>query len=274
MEVNDQEVISANPKQELLQDKSKYFHGIGFDLPRIPKILKIGILNEKDALAQNANIQRNTRGFNLDDTISVAESPSINNTYDHGAFGLYIKSGISFVIDKQKLHIFGIPSNITSDDLNVARPSSRIRGEQFIEGSVPRDNIVGVMVPKEMLDIKIAELPLGLRNIGWGQINDKCKSLIAEVEKECAYSEDTSKLEEFVQKRELVQQLKGDSLVKGKQEEQIFLEMERVVTGFMERAYAKKLGKEDVRLKDVLEYYLPPAMKVYNTSGASIQLAQ
>jgi hypothetical protein len=271
MGVNDPEFTDSNSSKELLQDRSKYFHGIGFDLPRIGKILKLGILTEKEALAQGANVVRNTQGFNLNDTVSVAESPSINNTHAHGAFGLYIKSGISFVIDRQNLHMFGIPSSITSDDLNVARPSSRICGEQYIAGSVPTDNIVGVMVPEEMLNKKVTELSLGLKNIGWGQINDKCTKMVAELEKECGYTADISELYELIKRREAIRQQKF-GLERDKQEEQVILDMEKYVTGFMEKAYAKKMGKEDVTLRDILEHYLPSTMKVYDTSGSPIQL--
>jgi len=60
---------SQIPEQEpcygkILFDRSKYFHGIGFDFLRLKSILEKGILSEQAAQQENINFKRNYGGYN------------------------------------------------------------------------------------------------------------------------------------------------------------------------------------------------------------------
>ena len=156
---------------EILYDKSLVFHGVGFDMIRLRNILEKGILSEQAAQAKGMELTRNYGGYNLGDSVSVAESPAINNSFTFGCFGNYIKGGISFVIKGE--HAYKAPKGSSRD--------GGYPDEAFIGHEVKRENITGVMVPADLLDAPLADLPLGLAKMGYAYIDNRCRKIILTV---------------------------------------------------------------------------------------------
>lgn len=194
---------SQNPEQELrygeiLFDRSKYFHGIGFDFLRLKSIMEKGILSEQSAQQENIDFRKNYGGYNLGDSVSVAESPAINNSFTFGCFGNYIKDGISFIISNE--HSFKAPKGSARD--------SGYPDEAFIRSKVKKENITGVMIPEDLLNSPLSELPIGLAKMGYAYIDERCRQIVSGLESETGYHADTGQLEELIgQKRGLSREI-------------------------------------------------------------------
>ncbi|MDD3101567.1 MAG: hypothetical protein PHE59_00235 [Patescibacteria group bacterium] len=247
---------------EILYDKSLVFHGVGFDLTRLRSILEKGILSEQAAQAKGLELTRNFGGYNLSDSVSVAESPAINNSFTFGCFNNYIKGGISFVIADE--HAFKAPKGSSQD--------SGYLDEAFIKHEVERKNITGVMVPADLLDAPLADLPLNLAEMGYNYTDKRCKKIISDLETETGYRSDTTELEKLIEKKEELENQEIDYFEKDKQRKDIFAQMEKSMSQYVEQAFSQKLGIDHPTLKDVLKLYLPKSMKIYNSDGFDISL--
>lgn len=258
---------SQTPEQEprygeILLDRSKSFHGIGFDFLRLKSIMEKGILSEQEAQKENINFRRNYGGYNLGDSVSVAESPVVNNSFTFGCFGNYIKGGISFVISNE--HSFKAPKGSARD--------SGYPDEAFIRGRVKSENITGVMIPEDLLDSQLSELPLGLAKMGYAYIDERCRQIVSGLESETGYHADTTHLEELIKQKQELEQRDMDYLAKDNERKAIFQQMEHEMGKIIGLAFAQKLEKERLTLRDVLKVYLPESMKIYNSDGFEVSL--
>jgi len=247
---------------EILYDRSKVFHGIGFDFIRLKSILEKGILSEQAAKGEGVDLKRNYGGYNLGDSVSVAESPAVNNSFTFGCFGNYIKDGISFVIANE--HAYKAPKGSNQD--------SGYLDEAFVRYSVRKENIAGVMVPENLLDATLADLPLGLSKMGYAYIDERCEQLIKNLEVETGYIADITELKEIIKKKGELEKQELDYFEKDKQRKLLFDQMERLMSQAVNLGFSQKLGKEHPTLKDVLKSYLPESMKIYNSKGVEISL--
>jgi len=255
--------IEQEPKYgEILYDKSLVFHGVGFDLIRLHNILEKGILSEQAAQTKGVELTRNYGGYNLGDSVSVAESPAINDSFTFECFGNYIKGGISFVIAGE--HAYKAPKGSSRD--------SGYPDEAFVRHEVKRENITGVMVPADLLDTPLADLPLGLAKMGYAYIDNRCRKIISDLETETGYHADATELEELIKKKEEIENQELGYLEKDKQRKDIFTQMEKVISQHVGQAFSQKLGTDHPTLKDALRLYLPESMKVYNSDGFGISL--
>ncbi len=247
---------------EILLDRQNVFHGIGFDFIRLKGILEKGILSEQAAMREDLDLKRNYRGYNLNDSVSLVESPSLSGCFKFGCFGVYIKNGISFVIKNELTY-------------KVPKGSPRYSGYQdeiFAGDKVRRENIVGVMIPDDLLNTPLTGLSLGLEKMGFDYIDDRCRKLLSDLEKETEYHSDTTVLEELIKRRQNNEKQELDLLKKDTERSEIFEAMEKEMWQHIKNAYAKKIGIDQPTFKDVLKLYLPSSMKVYNSDGFEIFL--
>jgi len=247
---------------EILEDKSKIFHGIGFDLIRLQRILDNGILSEEAASEKGVDITRSYGGYNLSDSISVGESPAVHKTYTFGVFRNYIANGISFVIDGVSAH-------------KARKGSERDSGyidEAFVTHSIPKEKITGIMVPEEMLDLPLSKIPVGLAKMGYGYIDNRCKKIIQDLEQECDFTDDTSELENLIKRKAELEEFDLEYLEKDKQRKIIFDQMEEFMQTYIGKAYSKRLSKHNPTLRDVLAQQIPQGMSLYNSDGFPIRI--
>lgn len=257
-------IESPEKKQygEILEDRSKIFHGIGFDLIRLQRILDNGILSEKAAAEKGVDITRNYGGYNLSDSISVGESPAVHETYTFGVFRNYIANGISFVID-------GVSA------FKARKGSERDSGyidEAFVSHSIPREKITGIMVPEEMLDLPLSKIPIGLARMGYGYIDNRCRKIIQDLEQECGFTDDASELEKLMKQKT---ELEGSNLEyseKDQQRRKIFDQMEEFMQTYISNAYSKRFSVQEPTLRDVLAQQIPQGMSLYNSDGFPIKV--
>ncbi len=247
---------------EILYDKKLVFHGIGFDIPKLRSILENGILSEQAAQSKGVKLTRNYGGYNLENSVSVAESPSINNSFTFGCFGNYIKNGISFVISEKSAY-------------KVNKGSSQYSGypdEAFIGHEVKKENIVGIMVPTNLLSFPLANLPLDLAKIGCAYTDNRFRRIISDLEIETGYHADTTALEELIKKKKTIENKNLDYVEKHKKRNDIVMQIEKIISQSIETAFAQKLGIDHPTLKDALRLYIPKSIRVYDSNGFDIIL--
>ena len=247
---------------EILEDRSKIFHGIGFDLIRLKKILDNGILSEKAAVDRGVDITRNYGGYNLNDSISVGESPVIHGTHTFGAFKNYIANGISFVID-------GVPA------YKAKKGSERDSGyidEAYVSHSISREKIVGIMVPEEILDLPLSKIPVGLAKMGYSYIDNRCRKIIQDLAQECNFADDVSELEDIMRQKAELEESNLEYLEKDGQRRKIFTQMEEFMQGYISKAYSKKLNIPNPTLRNTLFHQIPQEMSLYNSDGFPITI--
>lgn len=248
---------------EVLYDRQNIFHGVGFDFIRLKGILENGILSERAATETGISLDRNYGGYNLKNYVSMAESPSINNSFTFGCFGTFIKDGISFIVKKEDT--FKAPVGSSMD--------SGFADEIFVRNKVKRENITGVMVPSGLLDASIESLPSGIKKMGLGFVDNYCKKTLANLENETGYKTDGVDLEKLMEQKERLEKENIDYLEKSKKRDEILNGMGKTMSNYISEAYSKKLGKQNPTLRDVLALYLPSEMKVYNQDGIEISLS-
>ena len=128
------------------------------------------------------------------------------------------------------------------------------------------------MVPENLLDSQISELPLGLAKMGYNYVDERCRRIVIGLEAETGYHADTTNLEELIQKKQELEQKDMNFIAKEKEYKTIFEQMEREMGEIIGLAFANKLGKKSVTLRDVLKFYLPKSIKIYNSDGFEISL--
>lgn len=273
-------IESQKPEQrgEILMDKSKLFHGIGFDLIRYKSILEHGILSENAAYEKGVNIKRNFQGYNLNDTVSVTESPSVHKTFTSGAFGTYIRPGISFVIEGIPIDssiAFRPPPQDIKEDFRSSRISKRASGyidEAYVIHEIPKENLQGVMIPEDSLDKPLSELPLGLAKMGHNFIENRCRSLITDLAQEIGFSGDITQLEELIKSKEELENSPGYYSEKHNARQKLLEQMDKFMQEYIHKAFVQSTGQKQVTLRDVLKKYTPADMPIYNSDGMPINL--
>ena len=208
------------------------------------------------------HLTRNYRGYNLSDSISVGESPAVHGTYTFGVFRNYIANGISFVID-------GVSA------FKAKKGSERDSGyidEAFVSHCIPQEKIVGIMIPEEMLDLPLSKIPVRLAKMGYDYIDNRCKKNIQDLEQECDFTDDISRLDDLIKKKSELEKSDLEYFEKDKQRKDIFDQMEEFMQTYISKAYSKRLGIQDPTLRDVLVKQIPKGMSLYNSDGFPIQI--
>jgi hypothetical protein len=263
---------------EVLLDKSKLFHGVGFDTLRFKSILEHGILSERAATEKGIALNRNFGGSNLDDTVSVTFSPAVFNTFTFGAFPEYVNQGIGFAIERRGLSTFPAPRPAISGYESIEDLAGRSSGypdETYVRNEIPPENIVGVMVPEDALLKPVSELPLrpALAEMAERKIDKRCRGIIADLEKELGYKADTAPIEELLQQQKAVTESNLPYYENVAKRKEVYAVMEKTIQSYIGQAYAHAFQKENVLLRDVLTKYLSEDMPVYNANGFPIDIA-
>ena len=148
----------------ILNNSELRYHGIGENVIKLIGILEHGILCQNDS-QKSTEYQKNYDGYNQSNMVSLAVATNGENT-TYGAFAVFVKEGISFIIENS----IGIKASNTSHD-------SMIPGEEFHIGSIPKDNIIGVMINEKLSKKKIRDLNL-IGGMGTGFIENTLSGLL------------------------------------------------------------------------------------------------
>lgn len=251
-------ILNSSEYGELLKDPNLLFHGINKAIWKIPSILKFGILSMNAATKQKVILGLNygsqnehgviKNGYNGNDFISCARSPVHDDSiggYDAGAFELFIRHGIAFVING----VSGISSYQLQDH------NSGISGEALIEHSIGSGNIIGLIISDELLDKKITEINF-LEGGALNTFHLRCQSLLE-------YIKDSCDAEEISQLR-----TKVERPLETEEDEK---RLEQEFNKLLQRSILKKFGTDTIRLVDFIRSIVPADLKLFTSKGFEIK---
>jgi hypothetical protein len=230
------DILSSSEYGQLLKDPDLLFHGIKWDFWKIPSILRQGILSWMAASYRNLALGLNC-GVETDSgrSVSCARSPVHESAvgYDSGAFGLYIKAGIAFVIRGVS---DGVPNN-----------AHRIPGNAMVEREIDTRNIIGLIVSEEQLEKNISDINI-LEGGSLFTFHLRCQSLL-----------------EYLRQHDV-----EDSALRAEVQKRVDTDEERKRLEEQFNALIRRSAKFDIPLVDFLRAVLPPHMKLYNGRGFEI----
>jgi len=248
-------------------------------------IFRHGILSPKTAEEKGLVVRRNyDNGYNKDDEISATESPVITKRrfqvsgQGWSAFDKYIKPGISFVIkDKSRR-----PARFTNRDSGFA-------DEVYISEEVPPENLPAVMVPPDLLDTTVSQLPINLGFNRYGDFTSQIASATKRVQlindflrDECASSIPDERVQSILDPLTKIisdtYKPEGGSSNLGLNREiadkvkEKYEELQIMLQNSIAEGFSNKLGIENPRLRDVLKNYKPSAVGLFDNNGNPIEL--
>lgn len=163
-------------------------HGIGFNPMKLEGILKHGIISDNYAKRNNMNYSRNYNfTLNTDMLEKIDNNSEINNIIESAnkeniylvrslyineedslsAYNMYVKHGISFIVED-------VPF-IYDKNIELIKRSDEV----VVKDHISKDNIKAIMIPSEYRDKKINELDMLPSNIlNYKLIKDSVASLI------------------------------------------------------------------------------------------------
>lgn len=243
----------------ILEDKSLRFHGVGHNVFKYISILQHGILTKQDS--DNVELySKNYGGYNQDDMVSMAISPSEFGTYKHGAFGVYILEGIGFVLKDCQ----GIRASRTSHD-------SGFIDEEFHMGSIPTSNIVGIIINKELSQKQITDLHL-FENMGTGYVDSTCETIIKYLQKNCSIKDiNMDEINNIITTKNNLDSQGLDFFDRMKQEKELISKLNTVLVGYIDRHFKQLLGKEEVSIIDIVEHYNKEHLPIYDETGILLE---
>ncbi len=128
-------------------------HSVGFNLGRFVSVLKYGILSFN--MAQNLGIKY-TKNYLPDrqreDVISTVKMSLVDEEDIYSAYNLYIKNGISFIIE-----------DVMPIEMSIMY--HRRNDEVLVKDNIFLNNIVGIYLPKEYSNTTLDKLPIIPKNI-------------------------------------------------------------------------------------------------------------
>lgn len=129
--------------------RSEYFNPY-----KLESILTHGLLSENKAKQLGVSLTRNYFGYNFKDSISLnrpmySYEGDINSSY----YDLSPKS-INIIIENQDF-IFRMYNENGGYENHFNHPD-----EVFVKDIVPKEKFVGLMIPQELMDVKLRDLPM------------------------------------------------------------------------------------------------------------------
>jgi len=235
----------------ILENKNIAFHGINYDYFKLMSILETGVLSQNAASDIGIILNRNYGGYNGDDRVSLSESPSIHGTYNYGAFNVFVKKGISIVID-------------TSDLYCIPDTKSGISGEIYVNYSVPRENIIGVMIPEQALQTNISQLNI-FAGMGTAYVDSYAINFINLINSTFGTTFSNEEIIKFI---ELKRSLNGDFLDRYELEKDINKRINETITRLFGLAFRIKFNLfESPSLIDAITILTGGNVPIYSTSG-------
>jgi hypothetical protein len=246
-------ILHSSEYGDLMKDPDVLFHGVNAAIWKIPSILELGILSKSAASIKGVSLGFNygsqTRlgvknGYNEETFISCARSPvHIDALGDKaGAFGLYIKNGISFAVR-------GVSAIGT---YSLREHDSDIPGEAMVDYTIPAESIIGLVVPKSLLSTKITDINF-LQGGAIGTFHLRCQNLLGYLEKKIDIEPSLAA---------------AVAIPVGSEEDRARLAI--LFNGLILKCFSSKIDIESACLVDLLKVLIPSELNIYDTNGFKI----
>lgn len=247
----------------ILMDKSLVYHSVNFDIFKLIGILSNGIYSFNKAKSNGIDMNRNSIGYNGDDYISVAE---YSITYGvKNAFDIYIKNGISVVIDSSEYK-----------KVNDEGPSrgplvpfcSGIFGHVYIKDKIATKDIIGIMVPSTCFNKKITDLDIGLSKVQLSLLPIYILNYVKNIALFFNYSYDLNILDKMLEElkilindKDLPKQEKVSRL------NEVIKKINQFLVNNLSLAVSEKFDISEPTLEFLIEKYNINNLPIYDTTG-------
>jgi len=150
----------------ILQDTALLFHGINYDITRLPSILSHGILSADSMKNRGLPLAFNYGAsygpaLNGWTRISLALSPAHPQSagYEQGAFGIFVQGKIAVIAQKSNIFPYQT-SEMTTGEVQCP--------------SLPPENIKGLLIPKQFLSTPISQIDF-MKGGALGPLHMRCQ---------------------------------------------------------------------------------------------------
>ena len=241
--------------KNIFDDVTLRYHGIGENILKFIFILKDGILCA-NSLKNTSYYAKNYGGYNKENMVSICY-PISGEKVKYRAFLVYIKEGgLSFVLKDVK----GTSSSSTHHDSGFA-------DEEFHFGNISPNNIVGIIVNRQLLNKKISELNL-LRNMGYGYINNTFLQTVRYLKSNGMNNIITEEqMQELFNKTD---QLIHKEFFNFQIKEQIILELSQILSSYLAQFFEQKYGITTV--VEFLQMFNKNNLPIYDENGETLDI--
>ena len=232
----------------ILRDPSFFFHSIYHDITKLPSIFAHGVLTAADMRKHNLPLaftygSPESPALNGWDRVSLTLSPSHPDSpgYDRGAFGLFAKKQLTFIISNFPQHpLFHLPS----------LPEGEVQSE-----SISPRKIIGLLVPNKFHISPISDINFLARG-SLSTLHMRCQRAYQFIRK--TYDLENSHLLEQV----------ASPITKENQES-----IQAAFNDFITEGFCKYFQKNPTSIPaiDALRTLIPPQLPLYDELGVSLQ---
>ena len=238
-------------EENILENGNIAFHGINYDYFKMMSILQYGILSENAARSYGLSINRNYGGFNENTHVSLSESPSKHGTTAFYAFG-FVKHGISFVIDVS--HLTCIPDN-----------KSGIEGEVYVRYAIPKDKILGIMLPESSINTTIDQLNILSDGMARGYIDNYALNFVDMINSFFETEFDKNEILELIESKN---NFTGNYFDKSKHTDLKIKQINTAITKMFDLGFRKKYNySESPTLIEAITVLTGGNVPIYSTNG-------
>lgn len=144
----------------------------GFNPYKLESILTNGILSKNKAEEMGISLTRNYFGYNFDDNVSMIRPFYSNSEDENSCLYTLVPKNVNIIVEDQDF-IY---------DTNEAYYNHA--DEVFVNGMVPKEKFVGIMIPEKFLNYELKDLPMiPLKSTSYANLRGACDELIVYLEK-------------------------------------------------------------------------------------------
>lgn len=238
-----------------------YLHSVGLDFFKLESIIKNGILSKNKMIEKRINSTKNFDGCNFDDYVSVAiygdEFYSIDNSYDK-----HVRGGMIFVIGEINSLEGEKPKDITYYDYKNRKDLVPINmggysDERFVKDEITLDNIKNLIIPKQLLDLKLTDINYLSDTISLEILESQIRYFLSIIEQKTESKLDSTFFEEEIKKAKILEEKRKTKSIALKDYEEaikVLRNSSNIGIGLLiNDMYQNLFKKEDVRARDVID---------------------
>lgn len=255
------ESLTSNYEYDENGDIKTCFHSIGFDFFKLDSILKYGILSDYRANKLKINLDRNFSNNNSNVWISVTDSKGVEENLE--AYKKFVMQGISFYCYTNYLKE-GEYRNKNNGSMNP-RKSDEYNDERFIFDSIKLEQIKVILIPEQLKNKKLDNLYYLNVCDNYEVVKNKIFYYIKKIKEDFDISINYDQLSELL--KDYYNMTKHFSSL-GEEQQKFGYEryinnltnlknkLNKEIQEYINNYYQCLFEKQNVSLKEVLEYYL------------------
>lgn len=233
------------------------YHGIGTNLLRYESILKYGILTKDSGTSYTAFSVNSSQAFNGNNNISIVIPHEDTKS---GAINIYVFNGISFLITNEEYsHAY------------YTNSYSGIFDEGYVDHPIPPSNLSGIIIPTHLKNKRISELSL-LKDVGTNSVVPIAQSIINTLIENGVDPKSFTDTQDLIACYDTINNDYNLSFDQRDQaRDQLQIKLDTSLGQKLESYYQEQLGKQDITLIDVIDFYNQSHLPIYDENDVQEQ---